>query len=206
MAKRIIRNNMSTDQLILEAALSVLEEEGHGAFSIPKVANKAGIFQGNVTYYYPNRESLIVAMADRINEKYRKQFSEMAKELDPKKSDWAEVYLAWLVNDAINPKTSRVFPELWSLSNAHPEIAKVMDGIYEEAIRSMITALGHNPKAANTAELWRVLRLIEVAVEGVTAVYGRGKTSNKKFQEVKESLVSTFAPQFRAAHKAALKK
>ncbi|MEY3407566.1 MAG: hypothetical protein RL038_627 [Actinomycetota bacterium] len=206
MAKRIIRNNLPTDQLILEAALRVLEDEGHGGFSIPKVAAKAGVFQGNVTYYYPNRDALISALAELINNKYREQFQQMAVGIKTNKPDWAETYIAWLVDDAISPKTARVFPELWSMSNAYPEIAKVMDGIYEEGIRSLIIALGHDPKAPNSSELWRVLRSVAVAIEGTTAIYGRSKPSNKKFLEVKSSIVSTFAPQFKAAHKVALKK
>jgi AcrR family transcriptional regulator len=206
MAKRIIRNNLSTDQLILEAALEVLEDEGHGGFSIPKVAQKAGIYQGNVTYYYPNRDSLIVALADKITEKYSNQFENLTKQIDLKSSNWAEDLIVWLIDDAIDPKTARVFPELWSLANAHPEIAKVMENLYEGFIRDMIKALGHDPKSPKVAELWRVLRMLEVAVEGMTAVYGRSKSSNKKFQQTRQSIVETMAPLFRSAHKAAVKK
>jgi AcrR family transcriptional regulator len=205
MAKRIVRNNLSTDQLILEVALQVLEAEGHGGFSIPKIAQKAGIYQGNITYYYPSRESLITALATTIQDKYGQQFQAMAKHVNLKSKTWAEDLIAWLVDDAINPKTSKVFPELWSMANAHPQIAKVMDGLYESLIREMIQALGHDPKSPKASELWRVLRLLEVAVEGVTAVYGRSKPSNKKFQQTRKSIIDTLAPQFILAHKMALK-
>lgn len=205
MAKRIVRNNLPTDQLILEVALQVLEAEGHGGFSIPKIAQKAGIYQGNITYYYPNREVLINALAAKISEKYGLQFQEMANQVDLTSNTWAQDLIAWLVDDAINPKTSKVFPELWSMANAHPSIAKVMDGLYENLIRDMIQALGHDPKSPKTSELWRVLRLLEVAIEGVTAVYGRSKPSNKKFQQTRKSIIDTLAPQFVLAHKTALK-
>jgi hypothetical protein len=44
-----------------------------------------------------------------------------------------------------------------------------------------------------------------VAVEGVTAVYGRSKPSNKKFQQTRKSIIDTLSPQFTLAHKMALK-
>ncbi len=50
-------------QIILEAGLSILREEGLAGFTQPKVAAKAGLRQGNLTYYFPTRTDLLAAVA-----------------------------------------------------------------------------------------------------------------------------------------------
>ena len=48
-----------TRERILEAALVVLRDVGHGQFSVQKVAREAGVFQVNITYYWPRRRDLV---------------------------------------------------------------------------------------------------------------------------------------------------
>jgi AcrR family transcriptional regulator len=48
---------------ILEAGLAVLREEGLAGFTQPKVAAKAGLRQGNLTYYFATRADLLAAVA-----------------------------------------------------------------------------------------------------------------------------------------------
>jgi AcrR family transcriptional regulator len=48
---------------ILDAGLSVLREEGLAGFTQPNVAAKAGLRQGNLTYYFATRADLLAAVA-----------------------------------------------------------------------------------------------------------------------------------------------
>jgi AcrR family transcriptional regulator len=48
---------------ILEAGLSVLRAEGLAGFTQPNVAAKAGLRQGNLTYYFATRADLLAAVA-----------------------------------------------------------------------------------------------------------------------------------------------
>jgi AcrR family transcriptional regulator len=48
---------------ILEAGLAVLREEGLAGFTQPNVAAKAGLRQGNLTYYFATRAELLAAVA-----------------------------------------------------------------------------------------------------------------------------------------------
>jgi AcrR family transcriptional regulator len=48
---------------ILEAGLAVLREEGLAGFTQPNVAAKAGLRQGNLTYYFATRADLLSAVA-----------------------------------------------------------------------------------------------------------------------------------------------
>ena len=48
---------------ILEAGLAVLREEGLAGFTQPNVAARAGLRQGNLTYYFATRVDLLTAVA-----------------------------------------------------------------------------------------------------------------------------------------------
>ena len=51
-------------QLILDAALEVIGGEGLGGFTQPQVAKRAGLRQSHLTYYFPTRDDLLLAVAD----------------------------------------------------------------------------------------------------------------------------------------------
>lgn len=51
-------------QTILEAGLAILREEGLAGFTQPRVAAKAGLRQGNLTYYFPTRTDLLAGVAE----------------------------------------------------------------------------------------------------------------------------------------------
>ncbi|MDO3385858.1 TetR family transcriptional regulator [Gilvimarinus sp. SDUM040013] len=58
---------MSTDNSrnqILDAAQTLFYQRGFHATSISDIANKAGVFKGNLAYYFKSKQSLLQAVAD----------------------------------------------------------------------------------------------------------------------------------------------
>jgi AcrR family transcriptional regulator len=53
-----------TRDRILDAALALLDAEGYGRLTQPQVAKAAGITQGHLTYYFPTRSALLLAVAE----------------------------------------------------------------------------------------------------------------------------------------------
>src|SRR5580704_13164525 len=47
---------------IIEAGLAILREHGYAGFTQPRVASRAGLRQSHLTYYYPTRVDLLVAV------------------------------------------------------------------------------------------------------------------------------------------------
>jgi AcrR family transcriptional regulator len=50
---------------ILDAALELLARGGAGELTQPRVARAAGVRQSHLTYYFPTRDALLQAVADR---------------------------------------------------------------------------------------------------------------------------------------------
>lgn len=49
---------------LVDAALEVIGEAGPGGFTQPRVAARAGMRQSHLTYYFPTRDDLLVAVAE----------------------------------------------------------------------------------------------------------------------------------------------
>ena len=52
--------------LILDAAASVVEDQGAGHLTIDAVAANAGISKGGVLYHFPNKQTLLRGMLDQV--------------------------------------------------------------------------------------------------------------------------------------------
>lgn len=60
---------MKTKQKILNAALDVLVENGFQALTQTRVAEVAGVSQGNLTYHFPTRTDLLKAVVEESKER-----------------------------------------------------------------------------------------------------------------------------------------
>ncbi|HET8707739.1 MAG TPA: TetR/AcrR family transcriptional regulator [Pseudomonadales bacterium] len=56
---------MSVKERILEAGVSILHEQGIAGITGPRVAREAGVSQSHLTYYFPTRDKLLMAIANR---------------------------------------------------------------------------------------------------------------------------------------------
>lgn len=54
----------NTRQIILDAALDIVEAEGVKALTQPRIARRAGLRQSHLTYYFPRKADLFVALLD----------------------------------------------------------------------------------------------------------------------------------------------
>jgi AcrR family transcriptional regulator len=64
MIRKNIKPNMVREK-ILKAAVSLLGECGIKKLAQPQIAKKAGVPQGHMTYYFPTRSDLLLAVAER---------------------------------------------------------------------------------------------------------------------------------------------
>lgn len=57
---------------LLDAAISMIAKEGYAGTSLRKVAREAGFTTGAVTYYFANKEAMIVAVIEHLFDRYDK--------------------------------------------------------------------------------------------------------------------------------------
>lgn len=176
---------LQTREAILDGASKVLSTLGLAGFSIPQVAATVGIAPGNLTYYFPTRDHLIRAMADRLLERYAAHFDEMCAELAQSDEVSLGDIIDWLLDDAVAPHTVHMFPELWAMANQHDFVAESLNRIYDGAVDALIRALGLDPQHPACAELRACAYLLGCVSEGTTAVFGRNGKGDTRYQAVK---------------------
>jgi AcrR family transcriptional regulator len=178
----------------LDAALIVLRDVGHGRFSVQKVAREAGVYQGNITYYWPRRRDLVLALALHVVEDYRRSFLARFRPEDSDPSDIAVEFVRWMVEDATSEERVRLLPELWSMANADPEIAREVTRCYEDVTDALLDAIGAPIGRPCSAQVRRALSLAGTAAQGLTAIHGHRDSSDPVLADVRAAFVELHAP------------
>ncbi len=199
----VTRKSQITRRNILQAAAAVLRERGHSGFTIPRVASAAGLYQGNVTYYFPTRIDMIDGLVDHVLVEYQEQFDEMLHGIDPNDPHWAIGYIEWVLDSCTSEDHVALFPELWSIANQLPEVADAMARLYVRGVDAVIEALGHDPASPEVERLHAVIAMLFAVAEGTTAINGHRSPHAPLSVEIRQLAIETIAPLLAEAHLAA---
>lgn len=187
-------------EAIIDHAVAILTEEGASGFSALKVAKSLGIRQSHLTYHFPSRELLLHALVDRLLSDYAAEFTRVVtRAFDGGEGGGLDALIDWLLEDAVSPRTARLFPALWDLGNQDPRIAGELDRFYGKALVAALQALGLDPERPATSELSAVMAVLGTLVEGSTAIHGRGGSAHPDFQVFKSTAKALLLPALRKA-------
>jgi AcrR family transcriptional regulator len=118
---------------IIEAALKLLRKHGFGALSQPRIAAEAGVRQGHLTYYFPSRAELLLAVADRSCEVLLAPLHERARrgELTPDE-------IADRLGTAVTDRgMARIFHTLVSVSEEDESLKPQMRRLQHDSVRDL---------------------------------------------------------------------
>jgi AcrR family transcriptional regulator len=121
-------------QEILQAARAVLISDGYPALTTRKVAQRVGIRQSNVQYYFPAKADLVRALFEEaMAESTRALARRMAEgRMSPRQR------LIWTLDQFLRSQESReeqiFLRELWALAAHDQEVAAVMNTFYRRWI------------------------------------------------------------------------
>jgi AcrR family transcriptional regulator len=157
---------------ILEAAKNVLVDEGFAALSLREVAKRAGMTVGNVGYYFPSKDSLLVALAEHIFDRWDARFR---RHLPPGLAGGEAIFLhsiRFMIEENKRPKTKSLLLEMWAMANRSRAIMRMMDTFYRR-MRTWIEAMLEeiDPNASPHARRLRAA-LITAQIEGLMLLIG----------------------------------
>ena len=160
---------------ILKAALSVLINEGAGAFTIRRIAAECGMKVGNVSYHFPRKEMLVQVLLDDMLESYDKLLDDRVRQPGLTAAERLRRIIVLCLEDIAGLRTTRLFTELWALANHNALIADRVRVFYariHDIIGEHVVAL--NPALA-PREVRSVALFISAAMEGATPFLGYQK-------------------------------
>ncbi len=155
---------------ILGAASAILVQHGFRAVNKRSVASWLGISDGNVSYYFPTKKSLWLAVIDyELAEYYRRHHPESNIPDDDPQAAFDDYVGRW-IDEYQDPTVRIFFSQIITVAESSSRIAAKRDEIYEAFVKTMLgLARRLEPKVRRPELEQRVLTAIAV-LEGLHAV------------------------------------
>ncbi|HEY6728540.1 MAG TPA: TetR/AcrR family transcriptional regulator [Polyangiaceae bacterium] len=131
-------------QRIVDAAIEVLREHGAKRLTQPEVAKLLGIRQSHLTYYFPRRADLLMALADRFLEHMAQDLGQIAEGKQRAEAVWLAV------NRSITaPGAMRSFLGLLIEAERDPTLRELLAAHTEQFVGLVARELGRSPADAD---------------------------------------------------------
>ncbi|MGE7157082.1 TetR/AcrR family transcriptional regulator [Methylorubrum rhodesianum] len=186
-------------QSILEEAKNILVRDGFPALSYRAIAKAAGIAVGNVNYYYPNKDDLLIDVAQYIFNRWDDKFR---RKMPVSISTPKEIFgysIRFMIEENKREKTVLLLMEMWAIANHTAAVAKMLDAFYGK-MRAWIDAMidQANPGLDPTVRAHRAA-LITAQIEGLMILIGPRRLPHKELVGLEAAAVKhiealAFAP------------
>jgi AcrR family transcriptional regulator len=181
-----------TREQILQAALGLLVEEGSRAMSMRRVAAACGMKLGNLTYHFPSREDLIQALLDAVVSSYEIEFERIVhKPRVPPEERLADI-CELILEDIRSKKTTRVFPELWAMSNHDAFVLERVQELYARARVPIEQIVAEMRPDLSAIEREAIALFISASMEGQTVFAGYGKPFELRMPTLEAIAIRSF--------------
>src|SRR5262245_34764029 len=175
---------------VLDAAMSVLIDEGAAGFSMRKVAERAGIRISNLQYYFPTRADLIRGLCERIAARFAQRAVAALEEVSTPEARLlaiVDVHLTDL-DDALG---SIPVWEMWAMAAHDTSIGIVMLDFYEELLELLTRCVREVRPRVSTMRARHLATLIVAIVEGSGLFDAHGRPSRKRFDGLRNEVRRT---------------
>jgi AcrR family transcriptional regulator len=159
-------------QEILRAARAVLVDEGYSALTTRKVAERVGIRQSNVQYYYPAKVDLVRALFEEAVAQSAQALARRMAEgrMSPRQR------LVWTLDHFLRAQESReeqiFLREMWALAAHDTDVADVMNVFYRRWIDLAAANLLQVNPALGPRRAQRRALLVVSLVDGLSLFRG----------------------------------
>ena len=129
---------------MLDGAEAILREEGHAALTSRRVAERIGVKQRLVYYYFRTMDDLVISLFRRMAERELARLKEAAAQASPLRTLW---------DISLNSTDSRLIAEFMALANRieglKREVIQFIEASREVEVGVLTTALQRAPQISN---------------------------------------------------------
>ncbi|MFD0985750.1 TetR/AcrR family transcriptional regulator [Methyloligella solikamskensis] len=175
---------------ILDAAKNILVEEGFAELSFRRIAQRAGIKVGNVTYYYPNKEQLMDDLAVYIFERWDAGFRRRVPEHLTDKMEIFDYSIRYMIEENKRERTNALLQEMWAMASRSEVVMRMLDVFYSR-MRSWIDDMlaKVNPTLSERSRQLRA-GLITAQIEGLMVLIGPRRIPHDELRGLEEEAVA----------------
>ena len=160
-------------EAILDAATSILIEDGYAQLSTRKIAARAGVRPGHLQYYFRTKQDVVQGLLERYLERATNAAATRAAATSGSTLDAA---LDGILADQRDGEHSRFFWELWALAAHDPAVAAAMQSYYRSYWRTIVGTLLATEPALGRPRAERRAALMVALLEGLTLFRSRTDT------------------------------
>lgn len=179
-------------ETILRAALSLLVEQGYRAMSMRKVAAACGMKLGNLTYYFPTKEDLVRELLGAVISSYEIEFEAIIHEEGVSPEQRLQEICMLVLEDIRTKKTTRIFPELWALSNHDPFVFDRVHELYARARAPLLAIIEEINPSLSEEQRQALALFISASMEGLTVFAGHDKPFEKRMPWLEKIAAKSF--------------
>lgn len=175
---------------ILEAGKNILVDRGFSELTFRNIAAHAGIKVGNVTYYFPNREKLMAALAIYIFDRWDAGFRRRTPEHLTDKVENFEYSIRYMIEENKRPRTNALLQEMWVMASRSDIVMHMLDVFYTKMrdwIESMLVEV--NPSLTTQTRHLRAA-LITAQIEGLIVLIGPRRIPHDDLQGIEGAAVT----------------
>jgi AcrR family transcriptional regulator len=174
---------------ILEEAKNTLVEEGFSALSFRNVAKRVGITVGNVTYYFPTKDDLMVELARYIFDRWEVRFRRNLPTNLTDKTDIFVYSIRYMIEENKRVKSSSLLLEMWAMANRSTAVMKMLDTFYgkmrawiEDMLADIAPTLPIRKRRLRAA-------LITSQIEGLMVLIGPKRIAHKELNGLEDEAI-----------------
>ena len=160
---------------ILRTAFEILVDSGLDALTFGSIAKRMGTKSGNITYYFPTKESLIVELLNGIISNYEHDIDAIYNSDDLEDEDKFARITELIILDLPTKETTRIFPELWAKSNHDPLVQERLDDLYRRGRKAVVRIIARIRPDLSSEQHEMIGVICASCFEGMTIFAGHGK-------------------------------
>ena len=181
-----------TREQILHAALGILVEEGYREMSMRRIAAACDMKLGNLTYHFPTREDLVRELLEAVIRSYEIEFARIVHMPGvPAEKRLVEI-CGLILEDIRTKKTTRVFPELWALSNHDPFVLERVQELYVRARIPLEEIVAEMRPDLPDEQRYDLALFISASMEGLTVFAGYEKPFEPRMDALEGIAIKSF--------------
>ncbi|CAH0357231.1 TetR/AcrR family transcriptional regulator [Sphingobium sp. CECT 9361] len=162
-------------EVILRTAFELLVDSGFDALTFGNIAKRMNTKSGNISYYFPQKDTLVAELLNGIISNYEHEFDHIMNDASFDDEQKLKEIAQMIIMDLTTRETTRVFPELWARSNHDPFVQERLDELYRRG-RQAIVQLVSRLRPDLPPEQCEMIGVIWAACfEGLTIFAGHGK-------------------------------
>jgi AcrR family transcriptional regulator len=175
---------------ILAEAKSLFIKGGYAEMTLRQVSERVGISLSNVQHYFPTREALLQGLLNEVMTSYDPVYTRITTGIsDPRES--LEAVIRYLISDARNPETEKLFVEIWSLATRNEMARGIFDQMYSHHRRNLETLVAAANPSLSRRQVSLRAALIAMQIEGLMLLISDAKPRHAELAGIEAECVKT---------------